>query len=207
MLEEIQRKEVDKKDKFLPQSFEQLIQMYDLEKIWPYLEKLVNFANNEVPEWITKTANNIEEIEEEIDKSKNYIVATISTAKTLSTANTDFSLNLDTIVSSNGNLLTLDDGAVVIGQGISAVEVSGGLYIGTVGTAGAKRGIIKKNGVNETRTIKILSDNYQTMEISPITIPVQQGDIISLVANSNNGTTTTIGADSTITKLVVKVIK
>lgn len=40
MLEEVKRKEVDKRDKQLPQSFEQLIQMYDLNKIWKYIEEI-----------------------------------------------------------------------------------------------------------------------------------------------------------------------
>lgn len=49
MLEEVKRKEVDKRDKQLPQSFEQLIQMYDLEHIWTYIGNMTNYINNIYP--------------------------------------------------------------------------------------------------------------------------------------------------------------
>lgn len=49
MLEEIKRKEVDKRDKQLPQSFEQLIQMYDLDRLWSYMGKMTEYINNIYP--------------------------------------------------------------------------------------------------------------------------------------------------------------
>ncbi len=50
MLEEPKIKKVDKRDKQLPQNFEQLIEMYDVEKIWPYILKTIQFINEEIPE-------------------------------------------------------------------------------------------------------------------------------------------------------------
>ena len=50
MLEEPKIKKVDKRDKQLPQNFEQLIEMYDVEKIWPYILKIIQFINKEIPE-------------------------------------------------------------------------------------------------------------------------------------------------------------
>ena len=55
MLEEIKRKEVDKRDKQLPQNFEQLIQMYDLDKIWASIDNIINYSNNDIPEIINGT--------------------------------------------------------------------------------------------------------------------------------------------------------
>lgn len=49
MLEEIKRKEVDKRDKQLPQNFEQLIQMYDLDKLWAYIGQITDCVNNIYP--------------------------------------------------------------------------------------------------------------------------------------------------------------
>jgi len=46
MLEKIQRKEVDKRDKQLPQNFEQLIQMYDLDKVWTYIDDIIERLEN-----------------------------------------------------------------------------------------------------------------------------------------------------------------
>lgn len=48
MLEEVKRKEVDKRDKQLPQSFEQLIQMYDLEKLWTYIGNIIEYINGNI---------------------------------------------------------------------------------------------------------------------------------------------------------------
>ncbi len=56
MLEEPKIKKVDKRDKQLPQNFEQLIEMYDVEKIWPYMKKVIDYINNNLG------SNNVEEI-------------------------------------------------------------------------------------------------------------------------------------------------
>ena len=45
MLEILKRKKVDKQDKQMPQSIEQLIEHYDLEKLWPYIEKIATHVN------------------------------------------------------------------------------------------------------------------------------------------------------------------
>ena len=47
MLEIFKRKKVDKQDKQMPQSIEQLIEHYDLEKLWSTIEKIVNYINKE----------------------------------------------------------------------------------------------------------------------------------------------------------------
>ena len=200
MIEEIKRKKIDKQDKFLPQSFEQLIQMYDLEELWSYLDTIVGNINNEVsPE--------IENIGNKISKTENYIVAGISTDRTLNAADTYFNLNLNTTISSNGNLLSLENGSVKIGSGINEVEVSGAIYITTIGTTGVKRAVIKKNGnTNLARSIRRVEGSYESIQIAPVIVKVEEGDFINLQASSYQGTTTVIGSDSTITKLVVKVI-
>lgn len=48
MLEEPKIKKVDKRDKQLPQNFEQLIEMYDIEKIWPYIKRTIDYVNNDL---------------------------------------------------------------------------------------------------------------------------------------------------------------
>lgn len=45
MLEEPKIKKIDKRDKQLPQNFEQLIEMYDLDKVWLYITKIINYIN------------------------------------------------------------------------------------------------------------------------------------------------------------------
>ena len=61
MLEKPNRKKVDKQDGSMPTNIEQLIQKYDLEKLWPYIEKIVENLNE----------INIEELIDFIDKYKN----------------------------------------------------------------------------------------------------------------------------------------
>ena len=65
MLEEPKIKKVDKRDKQLPQNFEQLIEMYDVEKIWPYVLKIVQVINKDIPEDLRKIT---EDHEEDIEK-------------------------------------------------------------------------------------------------------------------------------------------
>lgn len=45
MLEKPNRKKVDKQDGSMPTNIEQLIQKYDLEKLWPYIEKIIEGVN------------------------------------------------------------------------------------------------------------------------------------------------------------------
>ncbi len=45
MLEKPNRKKIDKQDGNRPNNIEQLIEKYDLEKIWPYIEKIVDYIN------------------------------------------------------------------------------------------------------------------------------------------------------------------
>lgn len=45
MLEKPNRKKIDKQDGNTPTNIEQLIQRYDLEKVWPYIEKIIDNLN------------------------------------------------------------------------------------------------------------------------------------------------------------------
>lgn len=45
MLDKIKRKEVPRQDRQVPQSFEQLVQQYDLDKVWDYIDKIIDEIN------------------------------------------------------------------------------------------------------------------------------------------------------------------
>lgn len=45
MLEKPKRKKVDKQDDSRPTNIEQLIEKYDLENIWSYIDKIVDYIN------------------------------------------------------------------------------------------------------------------------------------------------------------------
>lgn len=76
MLEEVKRKEVDKRDKQLPQSFEQLIQMYDLEKLWTYIGNIINYTNNDLPKELKSLQDELEDKIEKGDvKAKDFSIS------------------------------------------------------------------------------------------------------------------------------------
>ena len=47
MLEKFNRKKLDKQDNTMPASIEQLIEKYDLENLWTYIDKMVDYINGE----------------------------------------------------------------------------------------------------------------------------------------------------------------
>lgn len=47
MIEKPNRKAIDRQDNDLPINFEQLIEKYDLEHVWEYIEKIIDYINGE----------------------------------------------------------------------------------------------------------------------------------------------------------------
>lgn len=66
MLEKPIIKKIDKQDGNMPTNIEQLIQKYDLEKLWPYIERIVEYINE-------KDIKNLDKLLEAItiDDNKN----------------------------------------------------------------------------------------------------------------------------------------
>lgn len=149
----------------------------------------------------------------DVNKASNFIVASYSSNQTLTNNNATL-VNIDTNVNSNGSLLTLDTNNhnIKVGAGVNHVEVSAQVYVGTVGTAGAKNAYIyiTRSGISTqvARALLYLTNNYNTISITPTIISVQQNDLISLQFLSMGGTTTQINGDSTgvTNRIVVKVI-
>ena len=44
-MEKLNRKKIDKQERQMPNSIEQLIQYYDLEHIWEYIDKIIDKIN------------------------------------------------------------------------------------------------------------------------------------------------------------------
>ena len=47
MLDKPNRKKIDKQDDTMPTNIEQLIEKYDLDKLWSYIDKIVDYINGE----------------------------------------------------------------------------------------------------------------------------------------------------------------
>jgi len=45
MLEKPNRKKISKQDDTMPTNIEQLIEKYDLDKLWAYIDKIVDYIN------------------------------------------------------------------------------------------------------------------------------------------------------------------
>ena len=45
MLEKSNRKKIDKQERQRPDNIEQLIEYYDLENIWVYIDKIIDYIN------------------------------------------------------------------------------------------------------------------------------------------------------------------
>ena len=142
----------------------------------------------------------------EVSNSSNYIVVGIESAQSLP-SNTEVKLNLSKIINSNGNLLTLDanSNGVVIGTGVHNVEVSAQYYVYNYTGNGGRNIYIFNNDTLVDRGVLFIQNNYQTVGVSSIAIPVEEGDIITLKANSQGGTAE-ISVNDNITYLYVKVI-
>lgn len=94
---------------------------------------------------------------------------------------------------SKGNGLTLSDGGVKIGKGITQVFVSAQIYYYTGSNhSDGKCCLIYKNNTVAARTHDRLNLNYFHVNNSTI-IPVQEGDIISLYAQNDTTNQTVIG--------------
>lgn len=138
----------------------------------------------------------------------NFIYANMTSDQTLSTANTVTVLNLNSVSNSAGTKLTLNTTThrVVIGADVNYVRVSGGIYITTMGTAGAKNVYLYKNENIISRALTNMTNNYNSLTASSVVVPVTQGDYITLRALSQQGTTTVVSREGYSTKLVVEVV-
>lgn len=138
----------------------------------------------------------------------NFIYANMTSDQTLTSANTITLLNLNNVSYSAGTKLTLNTTThrVVIGADVNYVRVSGGIYITTMGTAGAKNVYLYKNDSIISRTLMNMTNSYNCLTAASVVVPVTQGDYITLRALSQQGTTTVVSKESYTTKLVVEVV-
>lgn len=93
-------------------------------------------------------------------------------------------VNLSSAVSV-GEGLTLSGGAVIVGEGISHVQVSGAAYYfeGLAGGLRTAHAYTRVNGSEVNRSTSRLSENYSTNEISSVIVEVTEGDVIDLAVN------------------------
>lgn len=165
----------------------------------------IDFVNNNAPYLSAETLNQMQDnIEEAI--SPNIITAgLVSNVKLTTTNNTKLPLSARANV---GDKLTISNGGIKIGAGVTYVKVSGQVYVDTSGGAGIKKGIIYKNN-NQVATdgLNGSANAYTTIAIPTFLLQVAENDIIYLYGagyvNDNFA-----GNDSNMyNRLTVEVIK
>lgn len=140
-------------------------------------------------------------------KGRNYIVAGMSSDQTISTANSLTKLNLNSVTSSNGSLLTLDttNHEIIVGAGVNHIEVSAQYYIFAYTTNGLRNIFVYKNEEDISRDVMNITNAYQTISTSTVGLSVSEGDKISLRAITGAGSVS-ISHDAFATRLYVRVI-
>lgn len=131
-----------------------------------------------------------------------YIIVRMNADATLNAAIT---IPFDNIAKNTSERLSLSNNAVVIGQGIKKVEVSGMVFGEDTNTSPLYLWTeIRQNNVEVQTSIADTSTNYGTTSFSPIILDVVQGDKISIY-KLNNSTQKIRGTISSF--LMVKVVE
>lgn len=117
---------------------------------------------------------------------KEYLIATITSSQTISS---NFTVNLDSVFDSVGDRLTLENGKVTIGKRVSKVRVSCGMFVDSwAGGSNYLWGKIMGNNNVLASFITTSSSNYISASIPITIVNVNEGDTISIMADSpSNG--------------------
>jgi hypothetical protein len=137
-------------------------------------ESLKDILNNTAQD-ITNINNQINNIN---TATKSIITATISDNYTISATSTYEKLPL-TESSKIGNKLSISNGNIIIGSGVSFIKASFCVHYQTIASAGNKWATLYKNEDKETQTSTYASDRV-TVSSPTVLISVTAGDKISL---------------------------
>lgn len=114
-----------------------------------------------------------------VDGQLGYIVAIGSGNTITTTSNQKVPFNTEIIKMGNLSLDTSSH-AIVIGDGVSWIEISANIFYDK-GTYNYAWSVIRKNGTEiAPRSIADCSAGYGSVVFSPFAIPVQSGDVITI---------------------------
>lgn len=145
-------KKTDKRDKHIPQNFEQLIEMYDMEKLWPYILKLSNYVEETsvMAKHLIKVDSTQSATEEMVwmKRGKNLFNFYINSYKT-GTHNA----SIDSINSSNRFVLRVSGDYARVGCTVSGLMPNTTYTISTAVSNGNGNtcGLYISSSVNDTR--------------------------------------------------------
>ena len=146
----------------------------------------------------TYSCNYINIMENKI--SRKYAIA-YPTAQQSLASTTQIALN--TFKQNVGNKFTLLNNSVVVGAGVSKVALSACIFAEAVNNTGYVWGQIRKNNVSVIACITSSTCGFLSTPLSSQIIEVEEGDTISLVADSTAGGTSRIGVENTYIQLEI----
>lgn len=143
----------------------------------------------------SNVVNAINEVNSEVqNKSLEYIVATISSAQTISATT---QVNFDRIARSQGNF-TLSGGKIIIGAGINHVRVSACIFVDNwPGESNYLWGLLQLNQSNVATSLNSGTSTFLSAPIPTTIFSVTEGDQIRVVADSPGGGTLRNYAETT----------
>ena len=132
--------------------------------------------------------------------SRKYAIAYPTVQQSLA-SNTQIALN--TFKQNVGNKFTLLNNSVVVGAGVSKIAVSACIFAEGVNNTNYVWGQIQKNNVSVTTFITSSTSGFLSIPLLSQITEVEEGDTISLVADSTAGGTSRIGAENTYIQLEI----
>lgn len=140
--------------------------------------------------------------------TKNILKASLTSDYTISSTG-EKKLTLATNNYQDGSALSISNGGIKIGAGITKVKVSGSVYFSASTNAGdSLRAVIKQNsdtvGISFARAGT--NGTYETRSIVPVPITVQENDIIYLYCNNATAGQGKVASGSYNTYLIVEEI-
>ena len=136
----------------------------------------INFVNGKEPAINGTNLNQLQTNVENAINEKNIITASFNTNHVIASSSSE-KVNLDTSVK-EGNKLSLVNGSILIGKGVSKVKASSNINFQYI-TEGLKTVSFVKNGTTVIQNNTTISART-TISTSPVLIEVAEGDLLEL---------------------------
>lgn len=136
----------------------------------------------------------------------NVITAKLSTNQKTTTIEAEI-LTLDTEVVSLGDKLSLKNGKITIGIGVSIVRISGQVSWESNGNGETYEEYIYKNDSAQIRSSMTSNNTYYNNVLASKIISVNKGDTIALYARSRNSSGAVVSSSTDQTWLTVEVLE
>ena len=148
------------------------------------IKQVVNSNADELDENTTDIQDLRQDISTVNEKlNTKYILVTITTKSNIGGG---YQILLDSIKDNIGGKFTLSNNRIIVGSGVSKVKVSASIFVEEPQGTGYVWGQIRKNGNTQSSSIVPYNNGggFLSSSIPPTIFNVEQGDAITLIADS-----------------------